>query len=67
MTVIMVGPNGTAKQKWYFDDDFTIRNEEGMVLDVPHASKEASTQVIAFEKDGGRKQQFRIVPINKIK
>jgi hypothetical protein len=63
----MVAPNGTAKQKWYFDDDFTIRNEEGMVLDVSKGSKEACTQVIAFKKHGGQNQRFRIVPINKIK
>jgi hypothetical protein len=48
--VVMVEPNGTEKQKWYFDDDFTIRNEEGMVLDVPKGSKEAGNHVIAFKK-----------------
>ena len=63
----MVEPNGTEKQKWFFDDDFTIRNEEGVVLDIPKGSKEAGTQVIAFKKHGGPNQKFRIVPINKIK
>lgn len=65
--IIMVEPNGTEKQKWYFDDDFTIRNEQGMVLDIPKGSKEAGTPVIAFKKHGGPNQKFRIVPINKIK
>jgi hypothetical protein len=63
----MVEPSGTAKQKWYFDDDFTVRNDDGMVLDVQKGSKEAGTQVIAFKKHGGPNQKFRIVPINKIK
>lgn len=63
----MVEPSGTEKQKWHFDDDFTIRNEDGMVLDVQKGSKEAGTKVIAFKKHGGPNQKFRVVPINKIK
>lgn len=65
--IVMVEPSGTEKQKWHFDDDFTIRNEDGMVLDVQKGSKEAGTKVIAFKKHGGPNQKFRVVPINKIK
>lgn len=63
----MVDPSETSKQKWYFDDDFTIRNEDGLVLDVQKGSKKAGTQVIAFKKHGEPNQKFRIVPINKVK
>jgi hypothetical protein len=63
----MAEPSGTATQKWYFDDDFTVRNEDGIVLDVQKGSKEAGTHVIAFNKHGGPNQKFRIVPVNKIK
>lgn len=65
--IIMVEPSGTAKQKWHFDDDFTVRNEAGTVLDVQKGSKEAGTKVIAFKKHGGPNQRFRVVPIDKIK
>lgn len=65
--IVMVEPSGTPKQKWHFDDDFTVRNEGGMVLDVQGGSKEAGTKVIAFKKHGAPNQKFRVVPINKIK
>ncbi|XP_069686262.1 uncharacterized protein [Periplaneta americana] len=60
-------PNESAQQKWQFDDDFSIRNEAGMVLDVAGGSKEAGASIIAFKKHGGTNQKFRIVPINKNK
>jgi hypothetical protein len=65
--IVMVEPSGTAKQKWHFDDDFTVRNEDGLVLDVQKGSKEAGAKVIAFKKHGGPNQKFRVVPINKMK
>jgi hypothetical protein len=64
--LVMAEPAGTAQQKWYFDEDFTIRNERGLVLDVAPKSKELGTPIIACRKHGEPNQKFRIVPASKV-
>jgi len=57
--------HGGDNQKWYFDDDMTIRSELGFVLDVKYRSLERGTTLIAFSKHGDNNQRFRIVPVEK--
>jgi hypothetical protein len=62
--IIMWSKNGGDNQKWYFDDDFTIRSGLGFVLDVKEASTQDCTTLLAFSKHGQENQKFRIVPVD---
>jgi hypothetical protein len=55
--------NGGDNQKWYFDEDLTIRSELGYVLDVARSSNTNNSPVIAFSKNGRNNQKFRILPV----
>jgi hypothetical protein len=55
--------NGEHKQKWYFDQDMTIRSELGFVMDVKRSSTKNIVTVIAFTKHGRANQKFRIFPV----
>jgi len=61
--VIIMSENEGAYQKWYFEEDQTIRSELGFVLDVKHNSKENGSTVIAYTKHGQNNQKFRILPV----
>jgi hypothetical protein len=54
--------HGGDNQRWYFDEDMTIRSELGLVLDVKEGSSENSTPLVAFSKHGGENQMFRVLP-----
>jgi hypothetical protein len=54
---------GGDNQKWYFDEDMTIRSELGYVLDVKFSSKINNSSVIAFSKHGKDNQKFRVLPV----
>jgi hypothetical protein len=60
--IILWNKHGGDNQKWYFDEDFTIRSGLGFVLDVEHASTDNSSGLLAFAKHGKDNQKFRIVP-----
>jgi hypothetical protein len=62
--VITYSPHGGSNQKWYFDDDFTIRSGTGMVLDVEGSNFRQGTRIVGFRKHGGQNQKFRIEPFN---
>jgi hypothetical protein len=57
--------HGGDNQKWYFDDDLTIRSELGFVLDVKFRSTENGATLICYPKHGDDNQKFRVVPIPK--
>jgi hypothetical protein len=57
-------PHGGSHQKRYFDDDFTIRNGTGMVLNVEGNNFQQGTRIVGFQKQGGQNQKFRIEPFN---
>lgn len=63
-SVITYGANGGSNQKWYFDDDFTIRSGTGMVLEPEGSRLEQGRRMIGFRKLGGHSQKFRIEPYN---
>ena len=63
--IIMWPENGGDNQKWYFDDDLTIRSALGFVLDVKDASRENSSTLLAYPKQGLDNQKFRIVPVEE--
>lgn len=63
--IIMWPDNGGDNQKWYFDEDMTIRSELGFVLDVKDGSKNNSTPLIGFNKRGHSNQKFRVVPVQE--
>jgi hypothetical protein len=50
-------------QKWYFDEDMTIRSELGYVLDVRMSSKINNSPAIAYSKHSGDNQKFRVLPV----
>jgi len=54
---------GGDHQKWYFDEDMTIRSELGYVLDVKFSSTINNSSVIAFSKHGKDNQKFRVLPV----
>ena len=60
--VIVFQAHGGGNQKWYFDDDFTIRSGTGMVLDVKGGALVQSANLIGYSKHGGANQKFRVVP-----
>lgn len=62
--IITYTPHGGSNQKWYFDDDFTIRSGTGMVLDVEGSKFQQGTRIIGYRKHGGHNQKFRIEPYN---
>jgi hypothetical protein len=64
--VITYSPHGGSHQKWFFDDDFTIRSNTGMVMDIEGGRSSQGTRVIGYGKHGGQYQKFRIVPYNII-
>jgi hypothetical protein len=61
--IILWPEHGGANQKWHFDEDMTIRNELGNVLDVRHGSRDNNAPIVAFGKHGQGNQKFRIVPV----
>jgi len=61
--VIIMSENEGAYQKWYFEEDQTIRSELGLVMDVKFYSKENGSTVIAYSKHGQNNQKFRILPV----
>jgi len=63
--IIMWPDHGGDNQKWYFDDDLTIRSELGFVLDVKFRSTENGATLICYPKHGDDNQKFRVVPIPK--
>ncbi|KAJ9593322.1 hypothetical protein L9F63_015142, partial [Diploptera punctata] len=63
--VITFKGHGGGNQKWYFEDDFTIRNGTGMVMDVEHGAAAPGTRIIGYPKHGAPNQKFRIVPFNR--
>jgi hypothetical protein len=60
---IIMSENGGDYQKWYFEDDQTIRSELHLVLDVKISSTENGSLVIAYSKHSGNNQKFRIFPV----
>jgi hypothetical protein len=63
--IITFSPHGNNNQKWYFDDDFTIRSGTGMVIDIEGGRSNQGTRVIGYQKHGGHNQKFRIEPYNR--
>jgi hypothetical protein len=55
--------DGEHNQKWYFDQDMTIRSELGFVMDVKRSSTINMSTIIAFTKHGRDNQKFRILPV----
>jgi uncharacterized membrane protein YgcG len=54
--------HGGTNQKWYFDDNSTIRSSTGMVMDVEGCKLQKGTKIIGYEKHGGVNQKFRMEP-----
>jgi hypothetical protein len=63
--LILYNPHGGTNQKWFFDDDFTIRSGTGLVLDIEGGASYQGTRIIGYGKHGGHNQKFRIEPYNK--
>jgi hypothetical protein len=64
-SLITYTPHGGTNQKWYFDDDFTIRSGTGMVIEIEGGKPRQGARVIGIRKHGGQTQKFRIEPYNK--
>ncbi|XP_069683253.1 uncharacterized protein [Periplaneta americana] len=66
--IVMAKPTEEATQKWFFDDDCTVRNRvEHKVLDVPKTARDNGAAVEVHEKDKDREsQKFRIQPTNEL-
>jgi hypothetical protein len=60
--LITFSPNGGDNQKWYFDDDCTIRSGTGLVMDIEGNNFEQGSRILGFTKHGGDNQKFRIEP-----
>ncbi len=58
-------PHGGLNQRWIFDNDFTIKNHRGKVMDIATRKSmftgSESTELIAYPKHGGWNQQFRLI------
>jgi hypothetical protein len=57
--------NGGDNQKWYFDDDQTIRSGLGNVLSVKDGSLDCGSSLLASSNEDLESQKFRIVPVSK--
>jgi len=60
--IITWSDSGSDNQKWYFDEDFTIRSEMGTYLHVKDASTDNSAPLMAVSSQGSENQKFRVVP-----
>jgi hypothetical protein len=50
--IITYSPHGGNNQKWYFDDDSTIRSGTGLVLDIEGGKFQQGTRILGFTKHG---------------
>ncbi|PSN52421.1 hypothetical protein C0J52_16250, partial [Blattella germanica] len=60
--VVLLKRTSSNSPKWYFDDDQTIRNINGKVLDAEGGGTSAYTRLFAYEKHGADNQLFLVVP-----
>jgi hypothetical protein len=57
-------PHGGPNALWYFEEDGTIRNKIGKVLDVLGESRTPGAPLIAHPRHGRWNQIFRIVRVS---
>jgi hypothetical protein len=63
--VRMAKAEGGPNQKWFFEDDGTIRSNLGLVLDVYGFNKNAWASVIVARRHGKWNQLFQTVLITE--
>ena len=62
--VITYSAHGGTHQKWYFNDDFTIRNGTGRILEVEGNNFRQGTRIVGLKNQVGHNQKFRIEPFS---
>jgi len=58
--IIMFGPTNQHNQQWTFDGIFFTNPQSGKVLDIHGGNSQPGTKIVAWGKNGGLNQQFRL-------
>ena len=61
--VSIYGPHGGPNQLWDFEEDGTIRNKIGKVLDVFGGRRTSGARLIVHPRHGRWNQILRILPV----